>query len=415
MNIWLIYPYETLPNEGGRPGRAEMAAASLLAEGHKVTLWVWSFDHRIKKHRVSNLLERELAENFSLKIIPTLGYSKNISILRVFSEIIFGKRFLELAKKCVRPDVIIITEPSTFYWRYVFYFIKLKKIILIIDLIDLWPEIFKLALPSWLRGFHKTIFKPLYKLRASKFRHADGVIAVSPAYTDIARDLSPHLSMRSIETVYYGVEVEKFRNSMTAPDCLNLEYSIERALNNGSTVNIIFASSLGSNYDVQTVLDCIPLLEGFDFQLIIAGAGPLEGYVREYLRNLKSRRAHFICNPSADQMARLYGLCDIGISAYLRDSTVSMPIKAFHYTAAGLAIVNSLEGDFSKLLAESGAGVAYEAQNKHSLADAIGRYLVNTEFLKQSKKESYLLGSRFDAKAQYLKLSNMLKSLEPRA
>ena len=185
------------------------------------------------------------------------------------------------------------------------------------------------------------------------------------------------------------------------------------ACKDNQTVKIIFASSLGSNYDVKTILDCVPLLEkaGLNFCIFIAGIGPLENFVKNSIRELSSKNIFYVGNPYSDELARIYSHCDIGISAYLPSSMVSLPIKAFHYTAAGLAIVNSLGGDFCQLLAESKSGIQYEAENSQSLAGAIKWYCENPQVLIDAKKASYNLGLNFDADLQYSKVSNLLKLL----
>ena len=41
----------------------------------------------------------------------------------------------------------------------------------------------------------------------------------------------------------------------------------------------------------------------------------------------------------------LYAKCDLGLCTYADFSTVDMPDKSYDYTAAGLAIINSLKGE----------------------------------------------------------------------
>jgi hypothetical protein len=95
MNIWLIYPYGTLPGEGFRPDRPNMIAEALSNSGHNVTWWCSNFEHRTKKFRTDDWLEINLSRLQKTILVPTTGYEKNISFDRIKSENELLKEFLE--------------------------------------------------------------------------------------------------------------------------------------------------------------------------------------------------------------------------------------------------------------------------------------------------------------------------------
>jgi glycosyltransferase involved in cell wall biosynthesis len=137
----------------------------------------------------------------------------------------------------------------------------------------------------------------------------------------------------------------------------------------------------------------------------------MEDLVKQGIYNLDSNKIFYVGNPDSDELARIYSHCDVGISAYAPDSMVSLPIKAFHYSAAGLAIINSLEGDFCRLLADSGSGIQYKSQSPKSLASAIKWYCDNPKILFDTKKASSDLGLKFDSEYQYAKIANLINRL----
>ena len=65
---------------------------------------------------------------------------------------------------------------------------------------------------------------------------------------------------------------------------------------------------------------------------------------------------------------------------YLKGSSVTFPIKAFHYFAAGLPVVNSLNGDLSKILLanKSSAMLHGEDAAKNSVQAAIEAFSGNS-------------------------------------
>ena len=103
----------------------------------------------------------------------------------------------------------------------------------------------------------------------------------------------------------------------------------------------------------------------------------------------------------------MYQFCDIGFCTYASYSTVDMPDKFYDYCAAGLAVVNSLQGEVKDHIFESKLGEQYEAGNANSLHEAIIKFQ-SSDYLDQCKKNAYEIGDRFDLKNQLLPLVDMI-------
>jgi glycosyltransferase involved in cell wall biosynthesis len=307
---------------------------------------------------------------------------------------------LEWARNEPAPDVVMVSEPALFYGDAALRTVRRNGATLVLDTLDLWPEMFHIALPSRLQPYGRLIFAPLYSRRARTFARADGILAASRNYRDLSKQLAPHLPDALIQTVYFGVHLNEFRAAMLRDGPLPPELRTPREPNE---IRLVFASTLGSNYDVQTILDTAVRLTNSDipFRLYIAGTGPLESMIAERTRQTELHRVHFLGNPDADAMARIYAHCDIGISGYVAGSRVTMPIKAFHYCAAGLAVVNSLDGEFQDLLTSYGAGVRYRSGDAGSLADELIGYARNPARLASARAASLTLGTEFDVARGY--------------
>jgi glycosyltransferase involved in cell wall biosynthesis len=175
----------------------------------------------------------------------------------------------------------------------------------------------------------------------------------------------------------------------------------------------IYASTLGNNYDIDTLLGAAVELEISDInvKIIIAGTGPLSNYVRTFIKEKKLTKVLYLGNPNSTVMASIYSVCDIGLSMYLKSSTVSMPIKAFHYFAAGLPIINSLGGDLAQILKDNEAGINYEAENIESLVVAIKKLVSNSKLRKSMSEKSFQLGMAFDIDCQYDKFLRIIEKV----
>jgi glycosyltransferase involved in cell wall biosynthesis len=409
MNIWLIYPYGSLPGEGSRPERPQMIADALTKAGHDVTWWCSVFDHRLKTFRSHTWKHIEVSPRFTIRLVPTTGYEKNISLKRIRSEEEFGRQLYAHARQFPAPDVIIVSEPALFTCKPILRIVSETKARLILDRLDLWPEMFHMVLPRPLEKLGRALFAPLYSRRRDLFQKAHAIVAASDFYLELARKLAPKLPPENTATVYFGVDVAELRAGMSTP--AQLPFPLQGLHKRDNEVWALYASTLGSNYDLATVLQAAALLErkNAHTRVLIAGAGPLKDYVVSFIKDNGLTRTHYVGNLDASTMSYIFSLCDVGLSSYLKSSRVSMPIKAFHYFAAGLPVVNSLPGDLAKLLETHDAGLQYEAENAQSLADTLQVMVSDPDRREMMARNSFNLGNAFDSQIQYAKVVDLVE------
>ena len=99
---------------------------------------------------------------------------------------------------------------------------------------------------------------------------------------------------------------------------------------------------------------------------------------------------------SASDLQALFAQCDVGVVPMADESWVGIPNKFFDYSAAGLAIVSSLDGESAHLLRKYGCGVTYRPGDAASLAAAVR--LVMTFERGASRK---MCAAEFDARTIY--------------
>ena len=74
---------------------------------------------------------------------------------------------------------------------------------LIVDIIDLWPELFKVALPKFISSFDRQIFSFLYKRRDKLLSVCDGVVGCTSDYVE---RVNPPKS-NPTEDAYFGIPI----------------------------------------------------------------------------------------------------------------------------------------------------------------------------------------------------------------
>ena len=331
MRVWLINPYGPLPGEGWRDYRFTYAARALAARGHEVTWWTAAFDHHTKRFR-----EAAPRDSFSIELVATPAYRRNIGLGRLRFEQRFRKLMVDRGRALPRPDVIIAADPPQFCGAAGRQLAELHHARLVIDCLDLWPELFVSAAPAALRPFVRVAVQPLRAMRKRNVRAAALAIAVADRY----REALIADGARNAITIPIGVDVAALRAPRIPHDKLTL----------------VYAGSLGEHYDLDTVFDAV---RGMDVSVVVAGRGPDE----ERLRRIAPENIRFLGVVSPEELPHIYAAADIGLAPYAAGSTVAMPLKVFDYLAAGLRIVTSLDGNFP--------ATRYAAGNAMSFREAI--------------------------------------------
>ena len=159
MKIWIVNPYGALPSEGWREYRSFMLAKALAARGHEVTWWISDFIHRSKTYRAcGEISDPLLPQGVSVIGVHSTPYSRNISWKRVKYEENYGLELVRIAEKKAVPDLIVMGDPALFFGRTILAYRNKFRCQMVLDVIDLWPELFTVALPKWLRPASRFFF-----------------------------------------------------------------------------------------------------------------------------------------------------------------------------------------------------------------------------------------------------------------
>ena len=133
-------------------------------------------------------------------------------------------------------------------------------------------------------------------------------------------------------------------------------------------------------------------------------------YAISTINNNKVDNVNYIGKISKESLPYLYSKCDVGLNSYGFYSNVEMSDKFYDYTAAGLAVLNSLTGEVKDFVDKYQLGCNYTAGDINSFQRAVEIIIINTT-LNQNKINSYKLGTYFDQKKQLNNFTNFLRDL----
>jgi glycosyltransferase involved in cell wall biosynthesis len=323
--IWVINPFDQLPNESDVPLRYWALCRTFAALGHEVIWWSSDFSHLTKSKR-SPCPD---TDGFSVRLIETPPYSKNISFARLKNHKQFAKRFYSDAMAGLKsgeltaPDRIVVSLPPLGVaeqafrirdWinRGVEYGMRdaackgrtadksaakpwptsLQNCQVVVDIQDAWPEVFHQVIPRSLRKLLSPILlAPLHRSAQRTYQGADKISAVGQSYLDLASNYLGSVTVscaansearinhpplqakpnKPMHLCYLGTDLERF-----ALKTSNKEEGTG-SQRQRQPLNAVYLGAMGSGYDLMTIIKVAARwkAEGrFPVQIHFAGYGP---------------------------------------------------------------------------------------------------------------------------------------------
>ncbi len=370
MNFWLITVGEPLPLDGKdvRLYRTGQLAKLLVDRGHQVLWWTSSFDHINKKQRCEDDLKCTIQPGLDIYLLHASAYYANISMKRLINHFCLGRKFSHLTKQENKPDIILVSLPTLeLAWEAVQYAHN-NNIPVIVDVRDLWPDIFLDLLPDYCRWLGRAALLPLFRWARLACAGATGIAGVTPAFVEWGLRYAGRTAGAFDRDFPLGY-------SSRRPDDAELQAAEHQWATKGvsprdGTFDICFFGTFGHQLDMETVLAAAKILEkdtSRKFRFIICGTGDNAESYKEMSAATKS-----ILFPGwirAPEIWWLMRTAKVGLAPYKStpDYEMSIPNKIIEYLSAGLPIVTSLHGTTEKILADNNCGVVYTKGDPQAL------------------------------------------------
>lgn len=361
----MIAQYTQLPNEeGNNRSRFKQIAEMLSNEGHDLLVVTSKFR---ELDRVFRQEKESYNTNYQIKLINEIGYTKNISIKRILSMYSFSKNLKKYLSslKNEKFDVVYCCVPGLDSAYVASKFAKNNNISFLIDVQDIWPEVMR-ALIIDTPIISDIIFSPFQYLANKVYESADGIMAVSKTYLDVAKEKNKKSKYN--DYVYIGFDSKAKKQAKPA---------LSRIENDSDTFSIGYIGSLGHSYDLKTLIKAVSELNkrNYSVKAIIMGSGPLEEELKQYAFKEKAN-IEFTGWLNYETMHEKLNQCDSVINAIKSKSVASVTNKFGDYLAAGKPMLNgSNSPEIIALVNKNRIGINYNSENWESLSMAIIKML----------------------------------------
>ena len=397
MNIWLVSIFEQTPIDHVFSTRFICIAEEALSRGHKITFWGSTFKHNTKEQRFESTTAVKQHDNYKLIFVKSKAYEKNISFRRLHSHALLAKEMVkEFNQQKEKPDILLMAFPPISLTNEVSKWTSANNIPLCLDIIDPWPDLFEKVIPSWASILSKLIFYVPKKKVRNAFSKVDVITAISNQYLDWSEK---YHKVPQKECLYPAADFEAIRDYINKAEPINArKYKLD----------IIYAGSLASSYDIPTLLKAAKILQEEDIHFYIAGAGPQEEMIQNYIRNASN--VSYLGRLSKEELMRYYAHCDLGMTQHIKGATQSVTYKLFDLLAAGLPILNSLESEMCTIILNNRVGLHNPPGNVSVLVENIRLYLSNPIKLKEDKENGFKLAKEVgDTAVIYRRFVNLLE------
>lgn len=373
--------------------------ADILAnhDGFSVEVVSSSFRHQTKKQRDLSSINKVYSA-YGVTLLYEPDYKKNISLRRLYSHHVLANNIVRYLRNRKRPDIIICSVPSLSVGSKVSKFAKQNNIPVIVDIQDLWPEAFKMAINIPL--ISNVLFYPMLVKANRIYASADVVMGVSNTY--VKRGLQVNKKAKGFP-LYIGTDYDLVQKSVKD---LNITKPKDEFW-------IGYIGALGHSYDITSIIDAIKRLSESGYCNIVfkvMGDGVLRDQFQNYANNQKVK-CDFTGFLDYGKMMAILMQCDIAVNPIVGSSVSSIINKVSDYAAAGIPVVNTQKSEeYRNLLEEYSCGINCENGNIESISDGIRRLYDDSALRREMGVNSKILGDQlFNRQRTYPRVISLIE------
>ncbi|MBT9315656.1 glycosyltransferase [Leptothoe spongobia] len=390
--ILLVAPFVSLPGEPCF--NRFLYLCYLWSTNYDVTLVTSAFCHPTKTKRERGSKDFQDLP-FKLTLLDEPGYKSNVSFSRIYSHDRFHKNFeswlYQELESNSKFDIVYSAFPLI---ATNITLGKVKKKFgfkFIIDVQDVWPDSIFAALPL-LKEFD-FLLAPLREKAHRAYGYADGIVAVSKTYLDMAQARNPHTPGF---VAYLGSDYQLIESIHPKP----LDNSI---------IRFVYIGTLSHSYDIQTVIKGFGQVRAQfpNAELHIVGDGP----ERHQLETKSGDGVFFHGYMAYEDMAAFVKACHIAINPIVGNALQSITNKLSDYMAFGLPIISSQKNIEAIELIKARNGYLYEAGSAESFAEIASKTIVENPHQINNKHKPDDIDALFDRRVTYPKITDFIESV----
>lgn len=379
MTVWIVSVGEPLPVDGENVRLRRMGnLATYLSEECDVNVeWFSvSFDHYKKVQRCAKDTSVAINPKFNMNMVYVNGYKRNVSLARVIHHKNAGKKIYQSMKMFAKPDIIFASMEPLEVSEAAAKFSKENNIPYIVDVRDLWPEIYYDVIPKALHPILKIYVNSCAKSLKYTLGNSDSIIGLSNGFLEYGLKYAKRPKRESdviYPIAYPNYNYSEYQDSFD--ECWN-KYQL-----NKTDFIVSFLGNFGDQFRFEEIITAANYFKDKykDMKFVLCGNGKHEDTIRKAV-------GENVVVPGwieKEQILSLMCYSKIGIAPYIDSMNyrLNTPNKFGEYLSAGMPIAVSVKGEMDKLVEQNKCGFSY--QNAQELIDIIERYYKDRKLQKE--------------------------------
>jgi len=372
MKVWVVKTSEMLAgdNRNGRLMRSGIIAHMLDDRGHEVTWWMSSFDHANRRSRSPADASMSYGSRGTIRMLHSPGYRASVSPARFADHVVWGRRFERAIAAAPVPDLIFCAYPTIESAQICVRYGRRRRVPVIVDLRDMWPDLFAEVAPRSLRPLARALLAPLRARAAEALRRSTALFAITEEFLQWGLELAGRARNELDGAFAQAYPLANLQPADAAEASEARQFWDQHGLSPAGAFNVVLVGSItGRRVEMDAVLAAARTLQhdSRPVRFVVAGDGDdLELYRR------RARDCPNVVFPGwlrVPLIRELLARSHLGLVPYRNtpDYMMSVPTKAAEYFAAGVPVATSLRGTLPRLLRERRCGVQFDAADPDSL------------------------------------------------
>lgn len=351
------------PEIGAAPNRISQLASRFVSRGHDVTILTAMPNYPVGKTYpgYGGFVRREVKEGVKIircYIYPTqkANYLSRLTnyFSFVLSSALIGTALLE------RADYLVVESPPLFLGITGFLLSRLKRMRLIFNVSDLWPES---AVRLGLLSSEGLAYRVSVRLERFCYQHA---WLVSGQSKSILSDIVERFRGIPVYHLSNGVDISRFSTDRRTEHA--------RAFLNGNGRCVaLYAGLHGIAQGLDQVLEAAQQITGEGCSIVFIGDGPEKSALKEQAQQRHLSNVRFFDPVPASEIPALVAAADIVLVVLKIHIPGAVPSKLYEAMASGRPVVLVADAEAAEIVRAHKAGIVVEPGNSAALAEAIQR------------------------------------------
>jgi len=388
MKILLLHQYFLAKNQGGGSRFNEMAKI-WSDEGHEITVissWPNFSAKRDPKYKGKYVFhEKDHYKNvdvFRCHVSNSSSKPNFFSRIWGYFSFVFSSTWAGLFKVKGKYDLLIVTSPPLFLAIPAYILSSVKRIPLIFEVRDLWPES---AIDTGMIS-NSLLIKFSYWFEKTIYKKAKLINVLTPAFK---KKLIENKNVPAEKIIYIPNASDFSLAEKVAQDFDARKFRVEQGIDDKFVITYIGAHGI-ANHLIQ-LIDTAERLQDTNVLIQLVGGGMTKDALMEEVESRKLQNVRFVDFVPKEKAFEYILASDLGASVLKKVDTFKTIYsnKTFDYMSCKKPILLAIDGVSRQLVEEADCGVFAEPENPDDIAKKIRQYLHGDYDIKQQGENGY--------------------------